>query len=81
MHTVAFSFITMLVHKFRCMMLCYQQPELGPYYTPFPAHSGVWRWVLLAANECCESEHDSALPHTALNACCQNVRSTLLILI
>lgn len=80
MQPVAFSFNAMLAHKLRCMILCYQQPELGPHYTPFPAHSSVWRWILLAADECCESEHDSALPHTAHNACCQNVSSILLIL-
>jgi hypothetical protein len=81
MQPVAFIFNTVLVHKLRCMMLCYQQPELGPHYTPFPAHSGVWRWIFLAADECWESEHATALPHTAHSACCQNVSSTLLILI
>ena len=81
MELVAFSFNTMLVQKLRCMMLCYQQPELGSHYTPFPAHIGVWRCIHHAAECCCESEHDAALPLTALNACCQNVSATLLILI
>ena len=81
MELVAFSYNTMLVQKLRCMMLCYQQPELGSHYTPFPAHIGVWRWIHLAADECCESEHDAALPHTAHTACCQNVSATLLILL
>jgi len=81
MQTVASILNTVLVHKVRCMMLCYLQPEHGPHYSPFPAHTVMWRWILLAADECCESEHDSALPHTAHNACCQNVSSTLLIFI
>jgi hypothetical protein len=67
----------MHIRKLICMALCYQQPQFGPHHTPFLAHTAVWGWILLAADKCCQSEHDSALPHPAHNACCQNVSTTV----